>query len=317
MKKNVWIASSLALYFITSNLTASAIAAGFRNDITGVRNAPNATPWGGWSTAIYCPPGTYVGGYSMRVEPDQGKGDDTALNAVALYCYDRAGNMAERIVPHPGFWGNWGEGASCPKGSYAVAFKLKVEPPQGNGDDTGANSVAFGCSNGTVIEASGGGRWGAWTPNWLTGPPNSAICGVRAKVENQQGKGDDTALNDLEFTWCQLQNAPPPAPVQNAPPPAPQTSTQNQGNSAIRIFDNPSHGNGIPIDVVPKGASWLDTNARQWEADAFCRLSGYQKAVNFQFVNGSNRGTFQFDTNTGGWTYCPSCGIYFTSVTCQ
>ena len=107
---------------------------------------------------LNCPAGSYVGGYSMRVEPPQGgKRDDTALNAVALYCYDRAGNMVERIEPHPGFWGNWGGQDHCPQGTYATAFALKVEPQQGRGDDTGANSVKFNCSNGTVIEASGGG----------------------------------------------------------------------------------------------------------------------------------------------------------------
>jgi Vitelline membrane outer layer protein I (VOMI) len=306
MKKNVWIASSLVISFITSTLTAS--AATFRNDITGVKNAPNATPWGGWSTAIYCPAGSYVGGYSMRVEPNQGAGDDTALNAVALYCYDRAGNMVERIVPHPGFWGNWGEGANCPKGTYAVAFKLKVEPGQGNGDDTGANSVTFGCSNSTVIEASGGGQWGTWTRDWLTGPPNSAICGVRAKVEPEQGKGDDTALNDLEFTWCKIQSSAPPTP---------QPSTPNPDNSGIRLFENPLGENGIPIDVALKGANGLDPSARQFGADAFCRSKGYGRAVNFQFASGSNRGTWQFDTSTGRWTSCPNCGMYFTRVACQ
>jgi hypothetical protein len=106
MKNKVWIASGLAFSLINSTLTASA---GFilpRNDITGVKSAPNATGWGGWSRTTYCPAGSYVGGYSMRVEPWQRGGDDTALNAVALYCYDRDGNMVERIEPHPGFWGN-------------------------------------------------------------------------------------------------------------------------------------------------------------------------------------------------------------------
>lgn len=203
----MWIASGLALSLINSTLTASAGFIVPRNGITGVKSAPNATGWGRWSTAVYCPSGSYVGGYSMRVEPWQRRGDDTALNAVALYCYDHAGNMVERIVPHPGFWGNWGEEAKCPKGTYAMQFKLKVEPPQGRGDDTGANSVAFTCHRVPMaiieIEASGGGGWGSWS-SWVLGPQYSAICGVRAKVEDWQRGGDDTALNDLEFTWCQF-----------------------------------------------------------------------------------------------------------------
>lgn len=203
MKNNVWIASGLAFSLINSTLTASAGFI-FRNDITDVKSAPNATGWGGWSRTIYCPAGSYVGGYSMRVEPWQRRGDDTALNAVALYCYDRDGNMVERIEPHPGFWGNWGGQDNCPQGTYATAFKLKVEGRQRGGDDTAANSLAFRCGNGSEIEASGGGGWGSWTSTWVTGSRNSAICGVKAKFEDWQRGGDDTALNDLEFTWCQL-----------------------------------------------------------------------------------------------------------------
>ena len=57
---------------------------------------------------------------------------------------------------------------------------------------------------GVVIEASGGGGWGSWTSSWVTGPENSAICGVKARFEDWQRGGDDTALNDLEFTWCKF-----------------------------------------------------------------------------------------------------------------
>jgi hypothetical protein len=208
MKNKVWMASGLALSLITSNLTATAGVL-FRSDITGRQTAPNATPWGGWSVRAYCPEGTYVGGYQMRVEPPRGSKDDTALNAVYLHCYDRAGNWVYWFTPHDGHWGDVGQRADCPKGTYATAFMLKVEPPQGKGDDTGANSVKFTCSNGSVIEASGGGAWGSWTSSWVTdpsswNPANSAICGVMAKVEGWQGTGDDTALNDLEFTWCRL-----------------------------------------------------------------------------------------------------------------
>jgi hypothetical protein len=205
MKNKVWMASGLALSLITSNLTATAVVYS-RRDISARESAPNATPWGGWSIRTYCPEGSYVGGYKMRVEGQRGSKDDTALNAVYLYCYDRAGNLVDGFQPHQGHWGDWGQPANCPKGTYATAFMLKVEPPQGKGDDTGANSVKFNCSNGSVIEASGGGAWGSWTSSWVTdtGSWPSAICGVSARVEGWQGTGDDTALNDLEFTWCYL-----------------------------------------------------------------------------------------------------------------
>ncbi|VXD25875.1 conserved exported hypothetical protein [Planktothrix serta PCC 8927] len=180
-----------------------ALAQNVRNDQVGMLEAPNATPWGSWTRAVYCPPGSWAAGYTMRVEPNQGTGDDTSLNAVALYCRDRNGRDVTRITPHDGFWGSWREGANCPQGQFFTHFTLKVEPSQGSGDDTAANSVAFAC-NGQRIEASGGGQWGEfgeWQGKQFSG---AAICGVRAKIEGKQGTGDDTALNNLEFTWCRI-----------------------------------------------------------------------------------------------------------------
>lgn len=43
-------------------------------------------PWGSWQKASYCPENYYVCGLSQKVETSQGRGDDTALNEVALEC---------------------------------------------------------------------------------------------------------------------------------------------------------------------------------------------------------------------------------------
>ena len=42
--------------------------------------------WGDWRAVRMCPAGQYVCGYRSRFESRQGDGDDTALNAVELYC---------------------------------------------------------------------------------------------------------------------------------------------------------------------------------------------------------------------------------------
>lgn len=42
--------------------------------------------WGSWHKASYCPENYYVCGLSQKVESSQGRGDDTALNEVALEC---------------------------------------------------------------------------------------------------------------------------------------------------------------------------------------------------------------------------------------
>ena len=46
----------------------------------------NNGPWGDWSEGVFCDPGEYVCGLEQRVEPNQKKGDDSAMNAVAFYC---------------------------------------------------------------------------------------------------------------------------------------------------------------------------------------------------------------------------------------
>ncbi len=194
---------TLVAAFTAAGVPSTSLAQeAFRNDQTGSAVSGNGGNWGGWTTATYCPPGSWASGYAMRVEPSVGSGDDTALNAVALYCSDRAGQRVARISPHPGFWGDWREGANCTQGAHFTHFILKVEPSQGSGDDTAANSVAFWCNNQQRLEAQGG-QWGTYG-EWRGGFSNSAICGLRAKVEDRQGTGDDTALNDLEFFWCTI-----------------------------------------------------------------------------------------------------------------
>jgi hypothetical protein len=42
--------------------------------------------WGEWSGWQWCPPGSYVGGLNVRIESDQGGGDDTAMNGIRVVC---------------------------------------------------------------------------------------------------------------------------------------------------------------------------------------------------------------------------------------
>lgn len=42
--------------------------------------------WGTWSSNFICPAGENVVGFTNRVEPDQGEGDDTAMNGLRMYC---------------------------------------------------------------------------------------------------------------------------------------------------------------------------------------------------------------------------------------
>lgn len=53
-----------------------------------------------------------------------------------------------------------------------------------------------------VDEIGTDGLWGTWGASSESCPIGSAICGIQVKMESYQGKGDDTALNDLKFFCC-------------------------------------------------------------------------------------------------------------------
>ncbi|XP_018429327.1 PREDICTED: vitelline membrane outer layer protein 1-like [Nanorana parkeri] len=134
-----------------------------------------------------------------NVEEQQGKGDDTALNGIELYC-DYYSDTVKRgtISSTKGSWGGWTGERWCPSG-YLTSFSLRVEGSIGRGDDTAANNIQFLCSDPNILEGNGGvwGGWGSWSGACPVG-----ICGITTRVERPQGRGDDTALNDVKFECC-------------------------------------------------------------------------------------------------------------------
>ncbi|HUT79128.1 MAG TPA: hypothetical protein VM285_15625 [Polyangia bacterium] len=71
--------------------TSGNVSVGGRLDLSG-RTAygteliPGDGSWGNWGGIQYCPEDTYVCGIRVRIEPDQGGGDDSAMNGVRLTC---------------------------------------------------------------------------------------------------------------------------------------------------------------------------------------------------------------------------------------
>lgn len=103
-------------------------------------------------------------------------------------------------------------------------------------------------------------------------------------------------------------------------------SNQNNGNTGkssniaatdIRVFRNPTEGDNIPVDVVVKGASGLNDEARQKGANAFCKSKQYTEAVNFEVERDSSVGTMQWNPKTYQWEFCEDCKLYFSKVTCK
>ena len=104
--------------------------------------------------------------------------------------------------------GNWTPRRMCDPGYYVTAFRLDVEPDQGSGDDTAANNLVVQCRllNTTTgqyeLDGESPTTWGSiqvWSGSC---PMNSAVCGLRTKLQVYQGEYDDTYLNDVEMYCC-------------------------------------------------------------------------------------------------------------------
>ncbi|HEX2733527.1 MAG TPA: hypothetical protein VHM70_18075 [Polyangiaceae bacterium] len=163
---------------------------------------PDSGSWGDWQQAVYCNNNTWAVGFAQRVEPHGGEHfDDTELNSVRLVCANKAGTETETITSHAGWWGTWSNKSKCSSSGFVTGARLKNEVPQGNGDDTGGNDTQMSCSAGGNITASNGGTFGSWS-QWSTCPTGSAVCGLKIRLEAQQGDGDDTAMNGLTLYCC-------------------------------------------------------------------------------------------------------------------
>uniref|UniRef100_A0A9J7Y212 Fertilization envelope outer layer protein n=1 Tax=Cyprinus carpio carpio TaxID=630221 RepID=A0A9J7Y212_CYPCA len=170
----------------------------YRSELT----VPNGGSWGSWGHREMCPAGTYAAGFSLRVE-DPIQGDDTALNGIRLHCVASKGSSDSyrdysSVQSDVGSWGRWTDIKWCPSG-FLTAFQLRVEPSQGNDDDTAANNIMFRCSQGTLH--GDGTNWGDWG-TWSQTCEGKGICGLKTRIEVPQGRGDDTSLNDVIMYCC-------------------------------------------------------------------------------------------------------------------
>ncbi len=188
------------LGIVNTNPANSASRADFRRTI-----APAGGPWGQTGPSVFCKPGSYVASFRQRVESLQGaNADDTALNAIDLWCRDSSNNWTERLNTWNGAWGDWSAWSSCPNGAFVTRANLKIEPHQGTNDDTSANGARFTCSTGSLLSANNDGAWGAFGSTVACGA-GEAVCGAQTVVEAPLGSdADDTALNGIKLHCCAL-----------------------------------------------------------------------------------------------------------------
>ncbi|CAL8129053.1 unnamed protein product [Orchesella dallaii] len=162
--------------------------------------SPQITNWGSWGRFQRCPFGRYAQAFQLKTEPHRITGDDTALNAIRLFCGDPNQPDTAVISSTVGLFGSWGRVFSCFPG-YLSGFQMRVEEPQATGDDTAANNIRGFCRNTpTYLEGDGLG-FGSWGPQ-LNCTRNHAICGIQTQVEPSRGSDDDTALNNVLMECC-------------------------------------------------------------------------------------------------------------------
>ncbi|XP_051734799.1 vitelline membrane outer layer protein 1-like isoform X2 [Ctenopharyngodon idella] len=167
-----------------------------------VLTVSNGMYWGSWGDQDMCPSGMYAAGFSLRVEKHSPghQFDDTSLNGIRLHCvYPSRVSSGAYVVSNAGHWGQWTDIKWCPSG-FLKAFQLRVESAQGSGDDTAANNIRFSCSDGVVLKGEST-AWGDWG-DWSSACDGRGICGIKTRVEEPQGNGDDTALNDAQMYCC-------------------------------------------------------------------------------------------------------------------
>ncbi|XP_053165856.1 vitelline membrane outer layer protein 1-like [Hemicordylus capensis] len=180
------------LYFLVLSCCLEATAArNYENTLT----VENGGPRGNWGAIELCPEG-YARGFALKVQERQGiLRDDTALNGIRLYCTN-----GEVIESKTGPWGEWTEAKYCPKRNL-ISFTLRVDKRRGFGhDNKAAVNVRFICQGGQVLTGNSykSGDFGPWSDRCSS----SSICGLQTKVEDQQGSGDESALNDVRFFCC-------------------------------------------------------------------------------------------------------------------
>ena len=108
-------------------------------------------------------------------------------------------------------WGQWGTEWDCGKVPYIfVGFQLRIEGYQDGQDDTSTNNIKFKCRSMTYdaisweheIEGDGN-SWGLWREFKMC-PEKHGICGIQVQIEDYQGDGDDTSMNNVRCFCCLL-----------------------------------------------------------------------------------------------------------------
>jgi len=207
--------------------------------------APHAnTGFGSWGPVDLCPENSFAHGFQLKVEWNCFRNgtkdcDDTALNAIKLFCSYADGKSAGYVESFVGPFGSWGESTQCHgAGNWLSGAQFRSEPYQHShgGDDTAGNNLNMACLDGEIREGVGE-HWGSWS-DWVRCPVSTAVCGIKNKVEGncfkEEDHCDDTAHNAVVFYCCNLPVTTTPTPTTTIP----HFSTVNLTLQTFNALDN-------------------------------------------------------------------------------
>ncbi|CAG2215574.1 Vitelline membrane outer layer protein 1 homolog [Mytilus edulis] len=104
-------------------------------------------------------------------------------------------------VTNGGSLGVWACAEFCTRGHYAIGFRMKIEPP--NGDNTELNAIEIVCGSRASdrygdMASSGQQVWGDWTRETLC-PPNAFLVAFSLQVHQYSVNEDSTGANYVRF----------------------------------------------------------------------------------------------------------------------
>uniref|UniRef100_A0A2P2IA81 Vitelline membrane outer layer protein 1 homolog n=1 Tax=Hirondellea gigas TaxID=1518452 RepID=A0A2P2IA81_9CRUS len=137
--------------------------------------------------------------------------DETAINAIKLYCSTEEHHDDGYITSATGPEGTWYGMRVC-SSEFLTGFRGKVLEYQGIfTDDVAVQDFEVECNfgeeiiGGIDVEAKfNEGEWSTWAVCSL----GRAVCGLQTRVEAPQLLDDDTAITDINFFCCARSGSP-------------------------------------------------------------------------------------------------------------
>ncbi|XP_047481274.1 vitelline membrane outer layer protein 1-like isoform X2 [Penaeus chinensis] len=176
-----------------------------RRQITAELFLNNGLDWGLWGDADFCPEGSFAHAFEVKLELYSAT-DNTAVNAVKLYCSTPAEHDTGYAMSTEGRYGDWMGMRICETG-HLTAMRANVLQSQGVlNDDVAVENVEMECNFGDEILAGVEdakeerfelGEWSRWA-HCFNG---SAVCGIEIRYEEPY-VGDDAAVTDLVMYCC-------------------------------------------------------------------------------------------------------------------